>query len=58
MPNPKITLSELDIPLKVLFTGYLTTVAIDYLFALIQILFTHGMADGKFGLSLDDIVYS
>jgi hypothetical protein len=28
------------------------------LFALIQILFTHGMADGKFGLSLDDIVYS
>ncbi len=58
MSNPKITLSELDIPLKVLFTGYLTTVAIGYLFALIQILFTHGMADGKFGLSLDDIVYS
>jgi hypothetical protein len=26
--------------------------------ALIQILFTHGMADGKFGLSIDDIVYS
>jgi hypothetical protein len=33
-------------------------VAVGYLFALIQILFTHGMADGKFGLSLDDIVYS
>jgi hypothetical protein len=31
---------------------------VGYLFALIQILFTHGMADGKFGLSLDDIVYS
>ena len=45
-------------PLKVLFTGYLCTVAIGYLFALIQILFTHGMADGKFGLSVDDIVYS
>jgi hypothetical protein len=25
---------------------------------LVQILFTHGMADGKFGLSIDDIVYS
>lgn len=58
MTNPKITLSELDTPLKVLFTGYLTAVAIGYLFALIQILFTHGMADGKFGLSIDDIVYS
>ncbi|MDF1583238.1 MAG: hypothetical protein RQ733_11905 [Methyloprofundus sp.] len=58
MTNLKITLSELDTPVKVLFTGYLTTVAIGYLFALIQILFTHGMADGKFGLSIDDIVYS
>jgi len=58
MSNFKITLSELDTPVKVLFTGYLTTVAIGYLFALIQILFTHGMADGKFGLSIDDIVYS
>ncbi len=58
MTNSKITLSELDTPLKVLFTGYLTTVAIGYLFALIQILFTHGMADGKIGLSIDDIVYS
>ena len=44
--------------IKLLFTGYLTTVAAGYLMALIQILFTHGMADGKFGLSLDDIVYS
>lgn len=52
------TLKDLDVPVKVLFTGYLTTVAVGYLMALIQILFTHGMADGKFGLSLDDIVYS
>ncbi|MGR8929300.1 MAG: hypothetical protein ACU836_01580 [Gammaproteobacteria bacterium] len=52
------SLKDLDIPVKVLFTGYLTTVAVGYLMALIQILFTHGMADGKFGLSLDDIVYS
>lgn len=51
-------LKELDTPLKVLFTGYLSSVAIGYLVALIQILFTHGMADGKFGLSVDDIVYS
>ncbi|NJA07361.1 MULTISPECIES: hypothetical protein [Methylomonas] len=52
------TLRQLDIPVKVLFTGYLTTVAVGYLVALIQILFTHGLADGKFGLSIDDIVYS
>ena len=41
-----------------LFTGYLVAVGIGYMFALIQILLTHGMADGKFGLSVDDIVYS
>ncbi len=52
------TLRQMDTPLKVLFTGYLTTVAVGYLMALIQILFTHGMADGKFGLSIEDIVYS
>ncbi|CAG1020995.1 hypothetical protein DOJK_00705 [Patescibacteria group bacterium] len=51
-------LKDHDTPIKVLFTGYLCTVAVGYLFALIQILFTHGMADGKFGLSVDDIVYS
>ncbi|CAG7857224.1 hypothetical protein MCAMS1_01972 [biofilm metagenome] len=47
-----------ETPIKVLFTGYLITVGIGYFFALIQILLTHGMADGKFGLSIDDIVYS
>jgi len=52
------SLQDLDVPVKVLFTGYLSTVAVGYLVALIQILFTHGMADGKFGLSIDDIVYS
>jgi hypothetical protein len=51
-------LKDHDTPIKVLFTGYLCTVGVGYLFALIQILFTHGMADGKFGLSVDDIVYS
>lgn len=53
-----LALKDHDTPIKVLFTGYLCTVAVGYLFALIQILFTHGMADGKFGLSVDDIVYS
>ncbi len=51
-------LKDFDTPIKVLFSGYLTAVAVGYFFALIQILFTHGMADGKFGLSIDDIVYS
>lgn len=58
MRYPEITLKDLPLPVKVLFTGYLSAVGIGYLFALIQILFTHGMADGKFGLSIDDIVYS
>ncbi len=58
MANKYIPLKDHDTPIKVLFTGYLCTVGIGYLFALIQILFTHGMADGKFGLSVDDIVYS
>jgi hypothetical protein len=44
--------------LKALFSGYLTVVAIGYLMALVQIQFTHGMADGEMGLSVDDIVYS
>lgn len=51
-------LKDHETPIKVLFTGYLITVGIGYFFALIQILLTHGMADGKFGLSIDDIVYS
>ncbi|MDD2759631.1 MAG: elongation factor-1 alpha [Methylomonas sp.] len=44
--------------IKLLFSGYLVTIAAGYLMALVQILATHGMADGKFGLSLDDVVYS
>lgn len=53
-----IPLKDQYVPIKVLFTGYLVAVGIGYMFALIQILLTHGMADGKFGLSIDDIVYS
>jgi len=58
MALESIRLRKLEVPLKVLFTGYLTTVAVGYFVALVQILFTHGMADGKFGLSIEDIVYS
>ncbi len=58
MPTKYTPLKDHETPIKVLFTGYLITVGIGYMFALIQILLTHGMADGKFGLSVDDIVYS
>ncbi len=53
-----INLCSQGLSLKMLFSGYLTIVAIGYLMAAVQILFTHGMADGQFGLSVDDIVYS
>jgi hypothetical protein len=51
-------LSNLGFSVKLLFSGYLLVIAIGYGVAMIQILFTHGMADGKFGLSIEDIVYS
>ncbi|CAI8921364.1 elongation factor 1-alpha [Methylocaldum szegediense] len=53
-----LNLSSLGLPIKLLFSGYLTVIAIGYAVAMVQILFTHGMADGKFGLSIEDIVYS
>lgn len=52
------TLENLALPVKALFTGYLLVVGLGLLMAGVQILLTHGMADGKFGLSLDDLVYS
>lgn len=51
-------LPELNFPLKVLFTGYLLCIGAGLLTAGMQIMLTHGMADGELGLSLDDIVYS
>ncbi|MFW5451899.1 MAG: elongation factor-1 alpha [Methylophagaceae bacterium] len=53
-----INLCSQGIALKSLFTGYLIVVAIGYMMALVQIQFTHGLADGEIGLSVDDIVYS
>ena len=52
------TLQNLALPLKALFTGYLLAIGLGLLTAGAQIMLTHGMADGKFGLSVDDIIYS
>lgn len=54
----RFTLADLALPVKTLFTGYLLVIGLGLLFAGAQIMLTHGMADGKFGLSVDDIVYS
>ncbi len=51
-------LPNLKLEIKALFTGYILVVGLGLLVAGGQILLTHGMADGKFGLSIDDIVYS
>ena len=52
------TLPCLNPTIKSLFTCYLLVIGLGALLASAQILMTHGMADGEFGLSLDDIVYS
>ncbi len=51
-------LPERNLPTRLLYTGYLLVIGVGLLMAGAQILLTHGMADGKFGISLDDIVYS
>lgn len=48
----------LPLPIRSLFTGYILVIGIGLLMSGAQILLTHGMADGKFGISIDDIVYS
>lgn len=53
-----LNLCSQGLALKALFSGYLIVVAVGYLMAVVQIQFTHGMADGEMGLSVDDIVYS
>lgn len=54
----EFSLPHISLPLKSLFTGYIMVVGLGLLMAGGQILLTHGMADGKFGVSVDDIVYS
>jgi len=51
-------LPTLGLSIRMLFTGYLLTIGFGLVMAGAQILLTHGMADGKLGLSVDDIVYS
>jgi len=53
-----LNLPSLALSTKALFTGYIFVVGIGLMMAGAQIMLTHGMADGKFGLSVDDIVYS
>ncbi|HHT00869.1 MAG TPA: elongation factor-1 alpha, partial [Thiomicrospira sp.] len=53
-----LNLPSLSLPIKALFTGYIFVVGLGLMMAGAQIMLTHGMADGKFGLSVDDIVYS
>ena len=55
---PNWTFTNINISIKVLFTSYMIVVGIGYMMAFTQILFTHGMADGEIGLSVDDVVYS
>lgn len=53
-----LNLPNLPTPIKALFAGYLLVIGVGLCMAGLQILLTHGMADGKVGLSVDDIVYS
>jgi len=53
-----LNLPNLPTPVKVLFSAYLLTIGLGLCMAGLQIMQTHGKADGKPGLSLDDIIYS
>ncbi len=51
-------LPNLPTPIKALFAGYLLVIGVGLAMAGLQIMMTHGMADGKVGLSKNDIIYS
>ncbi len=53
-----LNLPNMPMPIKVLFAGYLLVIGVGLCMAGLQIMLTHGMADGKVGLSVNDIVYS
>lgn len=57
-PLTTATLPRLSLPWRVLFSGYLVVASVGLLMAGLQLLVTHGMADGKLGLSVEDVVYS
>lgn len=56
--KPSTTLAQLPMSFKVLFTGFLLVIGVGLMMAGAQIMLTHGQADGKPGLSVNDIVYS
>ncbi len=58
MQQSGYNLTTLGVSIRGLFTGYLLVIGIGLMVAGGQVLLTHGMADGKFGLSIDDVVYS
>ena len=53
-----LTLGKLSLTYRVLYTGFLLVMGLGLCMAGAQIMLTHGMADGKPGLSMNDIVYS
>jgi hypothetical protein len=53
-----LNLTNIRISIKVAFTSYLIVMSCGLAMSGVQILLTHGMADGEFGLSKRDIVYS
>jgi hypothetical protein len=58
MQTSWLNLASLSLSVKALFTGYILVTGLGLMMAGAQIMLTHGMADGKVGLSVDDIVYS
>ncbi|NOT12307.1 MAG: elongation factor-1 alpha [Methylococcaceae bacterium] len=54
----ELTLGKLSQTYRVLFTGFMLVIGLGLCMAGAQIMLTHGMADGKVGLSMNDIVYS
>lgn len=56
--NENITLGRLSLTYRVLYTSFLLVMGLGLCMAGVQIMLTHGMADGKPGLSMNDIVYS
>jgi hypothetical protein len=57
-PKDDLTLGKLSLTYRVLFTGFLLVIGLGLCMAGAQIMLTHGLADGKAGLSMNDIVYS
>ena len=56
--SPAFNLPSLSLSLRTLFTGFLAVIGLGMLMSGAQILLTHGMADGEFGVSRNDIVFS